>query len=164
MAHSLSRPLGTPPQASTSVRHDPVNCPDIDPVRHDLVNCPATTVRHDPVNCPDIDSGQLLQRNHAAFDNLIFEPISTIHMINDLRSENLFEMHFKTEANKECGGDMNYFVTSNTDSWCVDPVFAVFLVDGAWSKETEQATVAWVAVNRNGWKVASRAFSFQAHS
>ncbi|CAL5415967.1 unnamed protein product [Camellia sinensis] len=38
MAHSLSRPLGAPPQAST-------------------------TVRHDPINCPDIDSGQLLQRS-----------------------------------------------------------------------------------------------------
>ncbi|KAF5934002.1 hypothetical protein HYC85_030173 [Camellia sinensis] len=36
MAHSLSRPLGAPPQS-------------------------ATTVRHDPINCPDIDSGQLLQ-------------------------------------------------------------------------------------------------------
>ncbi|KAF5956524.1 hypothetical protein HYC85_003749 [Camellia sinensis] len=30
MAHSLSRPLGTPPQHSTTVRHDPINCPDID--------------------------------------------------------------------------------------------------------------------------------------
>ncbi|KAF5945588.1 hypothetical protein HYC85_015816 [Camellia sinensis] len=31
MAHSLSRPLGAPPQSATTVRHDPVNCPDIDP-------------------------------------------------------------------------------------------------------------------------------------
>ncbi|THG15587.1 hypothetical protein TEA_009135 [Camellia sinensis var. sinensis] len=81
MAHSLSRPLGAPPQASTTVRHDPINCllhrsdtttqcllHDLvnyhaTSVRHDLVNCPATSVRHDPVNCPDIDSGQLLHRS-----------------------------------------------------------------------------------------------------
>ncbi|CAL5406777.1 unnamed protein product [Camellia sinensis] len=26
MAHSLSHPLGAPPQAATTVRHDPINC------------------------------------------------------------------------------------------------------------------------------------------
>ncbi|CAL5413809.1 unnamed protein product [Camellia sinensis] len=66
MAHSLSRPLGAPPQAATMVQHDPINCLQqrsdtttqcpATTVRHDPVNCPATSVRHDPVNC-------LLQRS-----------------------------------------------------------------------------------------------------
>ncbi|THG00452.1 hypothetical protein TEA_025734 [Camellia sinensis var. sinensis] len=30
MAHSLSRHLGAPPNSFTTVRHDPINCPDID--------------------------------------------------------------------------------------------------------------------------------------
>lgn len=106
--------------------------------------------------------GIWVRRNKAAFDNYIIDPLSTITMINNLRVDNFLDMNFQIDDQRVIRCDLNYFVISNVNSWCVDPTLAEFLVDGAWKQERKQATAAWVVVNRNGWQVASRAFSFQA--
>ncbi|KAI8013559.1 hypothetical protein LOK49_LG05G00689 [Camellia lanceoleosa] len=96
--------------------------------------------------------GICLHRNKAAFDHVV-ENLSRItntnNNMNSAYSKPINCDYFarnNLEINQEHSSIDSYFAVTNNVHWPTDPIFARFLIDGAWLKHSAKAGAAWI-----GW-------------